>query len=75
MKGKTNHPLIILVDTALLSTPEIQELALQGHIVEGIRGVPDYDLILSTKAWRYDPKYVNLAIKAARAAKKEAKGV
>ena len=74
MKGKTNQPRMILVDTNLLALPEIQALAEQGYTVTGIMGETplqiEYDLILSTKAWRWDEKYLALAIKAARAAKK-----
>lgn len=71
MRGKTNQPLHIMVDMDMLDEPEMQTLLQQGHVVYGVSA--DYDIILSRKAWRYDSKYVDLAIKAARAAKKEVK--
>lgn len=64
MQGKTKQPLTILVDSNLYNLPEIQTLLEQGHFVKDIP--LEYDLILSRKAWRYDSKYVVLAIKAAR---------
>lgn len=70
MKGKTTNPLTILVDMELLSHPKVKELEAQGHAVEAIDSTY-YHLILSTKAWRWDEKYVELAVKAAQKAKKE----
>lgn len=73
MKGRTNQPLIILVDGTMLTEPEIMALSEGGHqishIVEPL--TQPVDLILSRRAWRYDPKYIGLALKAARKAKKE----
>ena len=75
MKGKTNQPLTILIDTSMAEEPEVKSLLEAGHILSYIRPIAEYtyDLILSRKAWRYDPKYVDLAIKAARKSKKEVK--
>ena len=72
MKGKTNAPLTILVDTELLSHPRIKALAEKGHSISNL-SVDPIDLVLSVHAWRWDEKYVDMAIKAARKLKKEAK--
>ena len=68
MKGKTNAPLTILIDWELREHPKILALIEQGHSVDTLPNPPD--LILSTRAWRWDEKYLTLALKAARAAKK-----
>ena len=67
--GKTNQPLTILIDWELRTHPKVLELIEQGHQVDTIPNAPD--LILSTKAWRWDEKYVDMALKASRKLKKE----
>lgn len=68
-KGRTNQPLTILVDWELREHPKILELIEHGHTVDTIPNPPD--LILSTRAWRWDAKYIGMALKAARKQKKE----
>lgn len=75
MKGRVRQPLTILVDWELREHPKVLELIEQGHSVNSIPNLPVPDLILSTKSWRWDEKYVALAVKAAKAAKKEGEKV
>ena len=72
-KGKTNQPLTILVDTVMLEEAEMQTLIEQGHTIYPIHTATVntvYDGILSRKAWKYDPEYLDLALKAMRKEKK-----
>ena len=74
MKGHTNQPLTILVDTDLMEHPIFVKLVDEGHTVFPIHtasSTTEYDLILSRKAWKWDEKYVELALKAARKAKRD----
>jgi hypothetical protein len=78
--GKTNDPLVIIVDLALYNTPEVQELREQGHDVTLIGlASPEAlfmaDGFLGAKQWRMTPeliKYLPMAIKAIRKEKKDA---
>ena len=68
-KGKTNQPLTILVDSTMLEEAEMLTLIEQGHVVYPIHTATvntEYDGILSRKAWKYDPKYLDMALKAMR---------
>ena len=72
-KGKTNQPLTILVDTTMLEEAEVQALVEQGHTVYPIHTATvntEYDGILSRKAWKYDPEYLDIALKSMRKEKK-----
>ena len=71
MKGRTNQPLTILIDWELRTHPKVLELIEQGHQVYTIPNAPD--LILSTRAWRWDEKYLDMSIKSARKVKKGVK--
>ena len=74
----TPTPLSILVDPSLMDSPEVNELQRLGHKVESDWDKAAYegwehDLILSPRAWRILPEWtkgVEMAVKAARAAKK-----
>jgi hypothetical protein len=71
MKGKTNDPLNLLVDSGLYDTPEVQALIEQGHTITAY--IPlEYgriDGLLGATMWRMTPellKYLPMAIKAIR---------
>mgnify|MGYP001558682260 FL=1 len=71
--GKTPHPLTILVAQEWLTHEKIQALADQGHTIQV---APVADLILSPVAhgWKGDMwPWLPVALKAARARKKEPK--
>jgi len=69
--GKTPTPLTILVAQELEGDPVWAELAAQGHLIQFWGGT--YDIAFGPKCWRLLPhltKYVPLALKEARAAKR-----
>jgi hypothetical protein len=69
--GKTPKPLTILVAQEWLTHEQVQTLADQGHVIQV---APVADLILSPAAhfWRDDMwEFLAVALKAARARKKE----
>ena len=69
--GKTPLPLTILVAQEWLTHPQVQTLADQGH---RIQAAPVADLILTPGAWNWTEDmwpYLDVALKAARARKKE----
>ena len=71
--GRTPKPLTLLVHESLWNTPEIQVLRDKGHHVDTL-GAPETaaDLLLAPNAWKMDTrliKYLDLAVKAARAIK------
>ena len=73
--GKTPQPLTILVAQEWLTHEHIQKLAEQGHTIQV---APAADLILSPTAhwWdekMFDAKFLAVALRRARARKKESK--
>ena len=73
--GKTSQPLKILVSQTLENAPEIKALEARGHAIYSAIGI-EYDLILSELAWYMTPgllKYLPIALKQARARKRDAK--
>ena len=86
--GKTNQPLVIAVSSELADLPEVQALRDKGHQVDvislaappGVHGdsVVGYDIVLGPNCWRMTPqlvKYLELALKGARATKRSTKDV
>lgn len=72
--GRTPKPLTLLVTEDLIHTPEIQDLADKGHRIMLLElcSDPVPDIILSPLSWRMTPellKYLDVAVKAARAQK------
>ena len=81
--GRTPKPLHFLIHPALATAPEVLALAEKGHTVTvdttrdycpGCHhlGMGEYDLLLAPNAWKMDArliKYLDLAVKAARAIK------
>ena len=68
--GKTSKPITILVlDSDLYQSPEVQELIAKGHEVI-YDTAPKFDLILGRKAWYLDKQHLKylekVAIPAAR---------
>lgn len=55
--GKTAKPLSILVmDSTLHASPEVQALQAQGHVVHPVaEGAMYYDLIIGPQCWRVEP--------------------
>ena len=78
--GRTPKPLTIWVPEGWKQKPEIQALVDKGHDIRegylmgstGGIGMEDFDLIFGPNCWKMDArliKYLDLAVKAARAIK------